>query len=138
MNYSSIQEISEEAKYLDFVKTAFSKAKRPHVCFYCGKKLTEETMTRDHLIPKSRSLSQKDFQFNRRFSTINIVSSCRPCNQLKRSLSVYDFRELVLRKKPERYKAIVRNIDEVLNIPIHIKLILAGKRNINNIKSFFI
>jgi 5-methylcytosine-specific restriction endonuclease McrA len=56
------------------------------MCFYCGKQLTPRKKTRDHIIPKSRNGSNKKY---------NIVDACRPCNQLKGSLDLQEFRAVM-------------------------------------------
>lgn len=45
-----------------------------HKCFYCGKELTFDTATRDHLVPKTAGGKNK---------IENLVLCCYVCNQMK-------------------------------------------------------
>ena len=56
-------------------------------CFYCGRKITLETMTLDHYVPKSKGGQDKN----------NLVAACKGCNVLKGSLSITEFRVLFSR-----------------------------------------
>ena len=58
-----------------------SKTKRERVfersygqCHYCGCHLTMETMTLDHVIPRSKGGTS---------DILNLVAACKPCNQAK-------------------------------------------------------
>jgi len=46
-----------------------------HRCLYCGHQFVREELTRDHIVPQSRS---------GRNIWSNVVTCCRPCNQRKR------------------------------------------------------
>ena len=45
-----------------------------HMCMYCGMQLSRLSLTRDHIMPRSRG--GKDVW-------TNVVSACKPCNQRK-------------------------------------------------------
>lgn len=45
-----------------------------HLCMYCGQSFSRLSLTRDHIMPRSRG--GKDLW-------TNVVSACRPCNQRK-------------------------------------------------------
>lgn len=45
-----------------------------NICLYCGESFRSDQLTRDHVIPRSRSGSEE---------WTNLVSSCRRCNQRK-------------------------------------------------------
>ena len=45
-----------------------------HMCMYCGQELSRLSLTRDHVLPRSRG--GKD-------TWTNVVSACKPCNQRK-------------------------------------------------------
>jgi 5-methylcytosine-specific restriction endonuclease McrA len=45
----------------------------PVLCAYCNTRLTKQTRTRDHVIPRSRGGGNED----------NLVPSCAPCNRAK-------------------------------------------------------
>jgi 5-methylcytosine-specific restriction endonuclease McrA len=45
-----------------------------HVCMYCGLKLQERELTRDHIVPRSRG---------GRDIWTNVVAACKRCNQRK-------------------------------------------------------
>ncbi len=53
-------------------------------CFYCGALVEEGQVTLDHVEPRSRGGSG-------RWS--NLVASCRPCNEAKRSQTLREFLE---------------------------------------------
>jgi len=55
-------------------------------CFYCRCVLTKAQRTLDHMIPRARGGTNN-------FS--NIVISCRPCNNAKAELTVFEFVEFV-------------------------------------------
>jgi 5-methylcytosine-specific restriction endonuclease McrA len=52
-------------------------------CHYCGKKVTHDKMTIDHVIPKSKGGKTEEK---------NCVPSCYDCNQLKRTSNYGDFK----------------------------------------------
>jgi HNH endonuclease len=45
-----------------------------HLCMYCGQTFSRMSLTRDHILPRSRG--GKDLW-------TNVVSACKPCNQRK-------------------------------------------------------
>jgi hypothetical protein len=49
-------------------------ARDRHVCAYCGSRLQDDVLTREHIIP----LSQQGTN-----SWMNVVTACRPCNHRK-------------------------------------------------------
>ena len=51
-------------------------------CFYCGVEMTKDTKSKDHVKPRSRGGKLK-------------VPCCKPCNQLKGSLKLEEYRVLV-------------------------------------------
>ena len=53
------------------------------ICYHCEKKFSRENLTMDHLIPLSRG---------GRSTKKNIVVSCKPCNSLKKNLTVAELR----------------------------------------------
>ena len=57
----------------------------PHdrFCYYCGRKLTRQKATKDHMIPQSKGGSDL---------RSNIVDACRTCNGSKGNLTVEEFR----------------------------------------------
>lgn len=55
-------------------------------CAYCGRKLTLETMTLDHIFPKSK---RKNNDYT------NLFASCRQCNNLKGDRTIKQYRSLV-------------------------------------------
>lgn len=63
---------------------------RQFFCFYCGKPLTRQKKTRDHMQPRSRQGSSADR---------NIVDACRKCNNLKGCLTLEEFRLVVAFQK---------------------------------------
>jgi len=66
-------------------------------CWYCGIELDFMTITRDHVVPKSKGGSNKKS---------NIVICCSNCNRTKASLDYYEFLERAARLgvtlRPER------------------------------------
>lgn len=55
-------------------------------CKYCLCKLSLQTVTRDHVIPRSAGGSNQSH---------NIVAACEPCNRAKGSMPVKDFEKKV-------------------------------------------
>lgn len=53
---------------------------RPH-CAYCNAPLTRDTLTRDHIVPRSKGGGGGD----------NLVPACGPCNRAKANRSLLDF-----------------------------------------------
>ncbi|MCP5152029.1 MAG: HNH endonuclease [Ectothiorhodospiraceae bacterium] len=45
-----------------------------HMCMYCGEKMVESLLTRDHVLPLSRGGTD---------TWSNVVTACRPCNHAK-------------------------------------------------------
>lgn len=54
------------------------------ICYYCGVDLTEETATRDHVIPKSQGGTD---------ASENVVPCCLKCNREKADMSIGEFME---------------------------------------------
>lgn len=52
-------------------------------CYYCGKQVSRQKVTVDHVVPRSKGGSN---------SSRNKVDACRPCNEAKGSLSIEEFR----------------------------------------------
>ena len=59
-------------------------AETQYRCAYCGQKLTEETRTIDHIIPKKRGGTD---------SIDNLVSACTICNNAKGEKTPDEYRE---------------------------------------------
>ncbi len=53
------------------------------ICYHCEQKFSRDELTMDHLIPLSRGGTS---------SKKNIVVACKPCNSLKKNLTVADLR----------------------------------------------
>lgn len=75
-----------------------------NVCLYCGKRLADHDLTRDHIQPRSRG---------GRDSWLNVVTACRRCNQFKgsRTLQECGLELLALPYKPNmaEYLALVNS-----------------------------
>lgn len=54
-----------------------------HACFYCGRELSRQQMTKDHVLPRSKGGSD---------SKNNKVDCCRRCNEEKGCLELAEFR----------------------------------------------
>lgn len=54
-------------------------------CYYCGKKLTVYTITRDHKTPRSRGGRGSG----------NIVGACWKCNNVKGDMTEWEFRRRI-------------------------------------------
>ena len=78
-------------------------------CAYCGKKLTPKEFQVDHLIPKQRERFGK-YTTEQIECFENYVSSCRVCNNYKRSHSLETFRRYIeeIPMKLERDSCIYR------------------------------
>jgi 5-methylcytosine-specific restriction endonuclease McrA len=59
---------------------------RPH-CAYCNVRLTRDTLTRDHIVPRSKGGTNGD----------NLVPACGPCNRAKADDSLLHF---LVRRRP--------------------------------------
>ena len=55
-------------------------------CAYCGRKLTLETMTLDHIVPKSKGNNN---------NYTNLFASCQQCNILKGDRTIKQYKTLV-------------------------------------------
>lgn len=55
-------------------------------CAYCGRKITLETMTLDHIVPKSKG-KNNDYT--------NLFASCQQCNTLKGDRTIKQYKTLV-------------------------------------------
>jgi hypothetical protein len=55
-------------------------------CAYCGEKFPDKTLSRDHIVPKSRGGTD---------DWMNCVTACKRCNQAKGCKLVQDFRPLI-------------------------------------------
>lgn len=96
---------------------AISKAKRQAVleksqgrCTYCNMPLTLETLTVDHIKPKSAFASEGDAD-----NTDNLCACCKTCNTAKAAMSVKKFKSFVnsrnnelLKLEADRRKAIAQ------------------------------
>lgn len=78
---------NRDAKYLRKAKKKLFGNRRTRPCAYCGKKLTMQTATRDHITAQSKGGKNRG----------NIALACYGCNQKKRSMPVEKFRELMKR-----------------------------------------
>lgn len=65
-------------------------------CYWCQKRLTEQTASRDHLVPLSTGGEDV---------LANIVPACFPCNSSRGNKSEQEFREYLARKCAKKYKA---------------------------------
>ena len=74
-------------------RRAFILSKTGGKCFYCGCKLNDETLTRDHFLPVLRGKFGK--KYPERDVLTNMVPSCQPCNQYKDDLSIEELRDKV-------------------------------------------
>lgn len=85
---------------------AISKAKRQAVleksqgrCAYCHSPLTSETLTVDHIKPKSSFASEGEAD-----SIDNLCACCKTCNTAKAAMSVKEFKTFVHRRNNELQK----------------------------------
>lgn len=62
--------------------------KQGSCCYYCKTKVKFESITQDHIVPKSKGGKLNN----------NSVFCCRPCNAAKASLDVEEFKFKVLQK----------------------------------------
>lgn len=73
---------------------------RTRSCFYCGKPLSRQKATKDHVVPRSKGGSN---------AQRNIVDACRKCNGDKGCLTIEEFRvvwafRLGLLKTPKSFR----------------------------------
>ena len=64
-------------------------------CAYCGKKVTLEKITRDHIVPKSKGGGN---------TVENILPSCKKCNGTKGDTSLEEFRKEYFKGSPHPEK----------------------------------
>jgi 5-methylcytosine-specific restriction endonuclease McrA len=86
-------------------------------CQYCGKALTPNTATIDHVIPRSKK---------GKHSLENTVCACKPCNNIKGDMSLSEFQNkfgLILKSEPRQLTD-----DEKINCLL--KTVKAKERNI--------
>lgn len=65
------------------------------LCWYCGCQLPEKGWHADHVEPVVRSLTDGSYQYPERNKITNIVPACAPCNRMKSSLNIENFRSVV-------------------------------------------
>jgi 5-methylcytosine-specific restriction protein A len=71
-------------------------------CYYCGAKVRPDELTMDHIIPLSRGgLSEK----------INIVPSCKECNNQKRYLLPSEWEEYLVKLKGSGDSGVIGDIE---------------------------
>ena len=121
MNTSNIARLKAEARNIDFVSTLYAYIYKQDHCFYCNTPLTEHNRTKDHLIPKMRAYAGMCSNFKTHLGGINIVYACSGCNCTKGDMSLYEFWQHVKTTKPLKYKTILRNINNVLHVPLALK-----------------
>ena len=80
------QIVSKRQKQILFEKTH----KR---CAYCGKKLTLESMTVDHIVPQN-DFRTKGVKVNNGYE--NLLASCEECNLTKGCMSLKNYRSLIV------------------------------------------
>ena len=75
----------ERSKARELRRTRWWKNKiAQRLCYYCGKETVKEELTMDHVVPLARGgRSVKN----------NLVSSCKECNNLKKSLLPMEWQE---------------------------------------------
>jgi hypothetical protein len=117
-NYQAISLISKETENINFVAILQSYLYERDNCFYCGATLTEENRTIDHVVTRSRLRNSVGQNFNRHFGNVNLVHSCKKCNQLKSNKSLCEFMQIVLILHIKEYKTIISNIQNVLILSI--------------------
>ena len=122
MKTSNIARIRSEAQNIDFVSTLYAYIYKPDSCFYCNRPLNSQNRSKDHLIPKMLAYQGMNTDFKTHLGNINLVHCCKSCNNLKGSMSLYQFCQYVAVHKPANYKTITANINKVLHIPFRIKL----------------
>lgn len=64
-------------------------------CYTCGKKISTDETTRDHVIPKSKGGSGKEE---------NIMPACRQCNRAKDDMSLEEYRLIRFKDSPNPSK----------------------------------
>ncbi|GBD88119.1 hypothetical protein BMS3Abin03_02053 [bacterium BMS3Abin03] len=67
-------------------------------CIYCG---SEETVTREHIVPKSLFIKNECTTCDRIQSIHNLIWACRSCNSSKGTIGLYEFYKL---KYPDENK----------------------------------
>lgn len=68
-------------------------------CFYCGIKIPYELVTRDHVLPKSKGGTFPN----------NSVFACKKCNGTKGSLSLEEFKQLIIGRTIAILRTVVNN-----------------------------
>jgi 5-methylcytosine-specific restriction endonuclease McrA len=68
-------------------------------CAYCGKKININTFEIDHLIPKDQESHPSTSENN----YINLLPSCKYCNNLKGNHDIKTFREKLFGRKPYKF-----------------------------------
>lgn len=70
-----------------------------HRCSYCRQPLTFETMTVDHIVPKSAAKNSEETN-----AESNLCIACKTCNTAKAAMSTKEFRKFVNRRNNELLK----------------------------------
>jgi len=136
MNYQKqLSRIKDAAKHIDFVTIINSYIYEKETCFYCERKLTKTSRSKDHVIPRMITQKETRLQFRSDINRINLVHCCKTCNQSKSHKSLSAFRHQTIVSKPANYRKIIKNIDTVLYRPPLHRLAYA-LRNINYLFTF--
>lgn len=95
-------------------KRALIQSKFGNRCAYCGGRLEYKDLTLDHVVPKSKGGDKMEE---------NLFPACRRCNELKASMPMGDFREVLgvelfwFELKARRERDIIEKWKVISNIP---------------------
>ena len=87
MTKKTHSEFRTEQKIRADLRNKLWKKGGPNFCFYCHGPVYRHSRTLDHLIPKANGGTWEES---------NIVLACRPCNNAKADLTVFEFHSLVV------------------------------------------
>lgn len=72
------------------------KKENEHICYYCGKRITEEDqITVDHKIPLARGGQTAEF---------NLVICCKECNNTKSNLTEIEYKQIINKSLEQFHK----------------------------------
>lgn len=84
---------------------ALRKIGKAKECFYCGKPLTKDNMSFDHIMPLSRG---------GKHSKHNLIACCTSCNMHKNNLTVREF--ALLKDNSKKRKKHLKTVTKVWDI----------------------
>jgi len=104
-------------------------------CRWCTKTFTFESLTRDHLLPKSKGYPIQLRLVDGKRTIVNCVLACGNCNRLKSDMSLDEF-EVFIRQKLEKVPGCRPHYDLILEQILQVKASGVVEQSIELIADF--